>query len=120
MNRRKTPIPFPNTGRQIRYYRQLRGYTASQLAQFVDIDNKYLSNLESGHQMPGIKILQRLSVILNVSIEQLLGCESEKTRNAELKQQLKEDIESYSDNEVELLHNLMCDIIPHTRKFKEY
>jgi len=51
---RKTPIPFPETGKRIRLYRQLRGYSAAELAQYIDIDSKYLSSLESGHQMPSI------------------------------------------------------------------
>lgn len=123
MNRRKTPIPFPDTGKQIRYYRQLRGYTAAQLAQYIEIDGKYLSNLEAGHQMPGIKILQRLAVVLNVSIEQLLNCQPPSTYNNDdtsLRSQIIEDISKYSDNELEMLHIVMCEIIPRVRKFKEY
>lgn len=123
MNRRKSPLPFPDTGKQIRYYRQLRGYTATQLAQYVEIDSKYMSNLESGHQMPGIKILQRLSVVLNVSIEQLLNCvpaNSSNDDNTSLRSQIIDDISKYSDNELEMLHNIMCEIIPRVRKFKEY
>lgn len=123
MNRRKSPIPFPDTGKQIRYYRQLRGYTATQLAQYVEIDSKYLSNLEAGHQMPGIKILQRLSVVLNVSIEQLLNyapANSSNDDNTSLRSQIIDDISKYSDNELEMLHNIMCEIIPRVRKFKEY
>lgn len=123
MNRRKTPIPFPDTGKQIRYYRQLRGYSAAQLAQYIEIDSKYLSNLESGHQMPGFKILQRLSIVLNVSIEQLLSCQSQDdpaADSASLRNQIIADISKYSDNEIEILHSIMCEIIPRVRKFKEY
>lgn len=123
MNRRKSPIPFPNTGKQIRHYRQLRGYSVAQLAQYIEIDSKYLSNLEAGHQMPGIKILQRLSVVLNVSIEQLLNCQPQNESNNDdtsLRSQIIADISKYSDNELEMLHSIMCEIIPRVRKFRAY
>ena len=73
--------------------------------------------------MPGIKILQRLSVVLNVSIEQLLHCvpaNSSNDDNTSLRSQIIDDISKYSDNELEMLHNIICGIIPRVSKFKEY
>lgn len=121
MQRRKTPIPFPDTGKQIRYYHQLRGYSTNDLAQLINIDSKYLSSLESGHQMPSLKILYRLSVVLNVPIEALIMENHDKVIGSDdFRARLIQDLTRYSDDELEILHRLMCDIIPRMRKFKEY
>ena len=117
---RKTPIPFPETGKRIRLYRQLRRYSAAELAQYIDIDSKYLSSLESGHQMPSIKILYRLSILLNVPIENLLCEPPETIQSKPIKSQLLQDIERYTDEELKIVQHLMCDVVPHTRKFKEF
>ena len=103
MAHRKTPIPFPETGKRIRLYRQLRGYSAAELAQYIDIDSKYLSSLESGHQMPSIKILYRLSILLNVPIENLLCEPPETIQSKPIKSQLLQDIERYTDEELKIV-----------------
>lgn len=96
---RKSPISFLKAGQKIRYYRQFRGCTAARLAQIIDIDSKYLSSLESGCQMPGIKILYRLSVS-----ENLITSTPEEVQNQQLKDQIARDINRYTIDELELLH----------------
>lgn len=116
MGRRKTPLPFPETGRLIRKYRLLRGYSVIQLSEMVSIEAAYLSNLESGAQMPGIRVLHGLSVSLNVPIERLLLPESDIATDTDYKTQLIRDIERLSPEEAKLVHDLLYHCLPHMRK----
>lgn len=120
MGKRKTPVPFPRSGSLIRKYRNQHNYSIAQLAQLIDIDPKYLSNLETGHQMASIKVLYRLAVILNVSIENLLVEETTAEQNPQRRDIIIQDLDGMNDEELMLVHQFICQIVPFTRKFKEY
>ncbi len=115
--RRKTPIPFPDCGRLMRKYRLQRGFTIRALAEMVDINEKHLSGLESGHQMPTIKTLYRISVKLNVPLEKLLVDMQPEEQNPDAKEQILNSLDSMTNEELELVYSFICKVIPLTRKF---
>ena len=120
MRRRKTPLPFPDSGHLIKKYRKLRNYTIAELATHIEIDPKYLSTLESGHQMASTKVLFRLSIILNVDIKSLLIDDINFPTSNEYKSLIEKDLQTLSENELQLLYNFTHHVLPFTRHFKEY
>jgi XRE family transcriptional regulator of biofilm formation len=58
-------------GPKIREYRKQKGYTLARLAEEAGIAKSYLSNLERDKQdNPSIQILDRISKILDIGIEE--------------------------------------------------
>ena len=119
MGIRKTPLPFPECGRQIRKYRKQRNYSVLHVAELIGMDDKYLANIEACRQMPSIKILQRIAILFNVPIEYLLYPHPE-DENEEEKAQLKAQIEGLTRDEIEIVSKFIYDMLPLLRKFKEY
>ncbi len=73
MAKRKTPLSFPEFGRHLKYFRELRGYTQEELAEMVGMSPNYYGSIERGKQMPTVRYLYRLSCALCVSMECLLA-----------------------------------------------
>ena len=59
-------------GRRIRAFRKLKGFTQEQLARRLGISISALGEVERGNKMPSIEMLKRLSVILNVTIAEMM------------------------------------------------
>ncbi|MCR5308867.1 MAG: helix-turn-helix domain-containing protein [Bacilli bacterium] len=58
-------------GMRVRYLRQRKGMSIEDLALECNINRNYLSDLERGTRNPSIDIISRISVGLNVSLEEL-------------------------------------------------
>jgi transcriptional regulator with XRE-family HTH domain len=50
-------------GKNIRYYRKLRGMTQEQLALEVEMERSYVSDLERGARNPSVRALGRLGML---------------------------------------------------------
>lgn len=72
MGRRKNELDFPESGNLIRHYRKLQGLSIKELAALIDINKKYLSNLECGNQQMSMAKFYRVSQVLGVPMERLL------------------------------------------------
>lgn len=120
MSRRKTQLPFPESGKLIKKYRQARGYSTRELAELANMDYKYLSSVESCGQMAGIRYLYNLAARLNVPIERLLVPSNDTVQNEDVKSRLIADLDQLSDDEIVLLSKLLYQCLPYTRSIKEY
>ena len=61
-----------NIGLNVKYYRQHMHLTQSALAEKINMDVRYLSDIERGNKNITIKTLYKLSGSLNVNPEDLL------------------------------------------------
>ncbi|MBR59194.1 MAG: DNA-binding protein [Myxococcales bacterium] len=62
-----------NLAGNLRYLRQARGLTQARLAAQSDVPRSTLANVEAGGGNPTLAVLARLSLALQVSIEELLS-----------------------------------------------
>ena len=69
-------------GKRIREIRQNHKYTQSQLAELLGIDDKHLSRVELGKNMPNPAVLDKIAEIFNVEIKDLF--EFSHLQNAEI------------------------------------
>lgn len=60
-----------NIGEKIKFYRKKRGLSQEKLAEFVDMEMKSLSRIESGHNYPQCENLVAIAAVLNVAPWQL-------------------------------------------------
>jgi len=87
-----------------------KGLKQKELAQLLNVSSKTVSNYELGFRDPDIKMLIKISQILNVTIDYLVGLE-QKT----LIEQIKDRIQSLQKEE---LANLLSDYIEFIAKIK--
>lgn len=62
-----------NCGTRLKDARRRKGYTQEKLSELVDVDTKYISALENNHRSMSIELAERLSKVLAVRTEFLLG-----------------------------------------------
>ena len=58
-------------GMRIKYLRKQNKWSQEDLALEAGINTKYLSDLERGMRNPTLKILEKISIALNISISEL-------------------------------------------------
>ena len=59
-------------GKNLRYYRLLRGLTMAQLASLTDVSQMSISNYEKGKRRPSMDILKKLTLALDIRLVDLL------------------------------------------------
>lgn len=58
-------------GMRIRYLRQQNKWSQEDLALNANINKNYICDLENGRRNPSLDILERISIALNISLEEL-------------------------------------------------
>lgn len=60
-------------GRHLRELRLARGLTQQQLAELIDSNHPFISNMERGLTLPGLAMLLRLGIALECDISELVA-----------------------------------------------
>lgn len=71
-------------GANIKSARTLVGFTQSELAETLDLENVTISRIETGAQMPSIERLDEISKVLKVSLTALLADTSRSSAMADM------------------------------------
>lgn len=58
-------------GMRVRYLREQKGMTLEELSFESNVNKNYLSDLERGNRNPTVKLLERIALALDVSLETL-------------------------------------------------
>ena len=90
-------------GKRIREIRQIRRYTQAQLAELLGIDDKHLSRIELGKNMPNPSVLEKISVVFNIEIKDLFEFSHLKS-SEDIKRTLLTTIENMSDEQLILTY----------------
>lgn len=53
-------------GKNLKYYRYQKNYSQEKLAEIVNIDSRYLSDLENGKYSPSFNKIERLAEVLEI------------------------------------------------------
>ena len=59
-------------GKNIRYYREKKGYSQEQLAQLLFVTRQTVSNYETGRSRPDVKTLVKLAGLLDIDVTDLI------------------------------------------------
>ncbi|GIM29863.1 hypothetical protein CPJCM30710_25290 [Clostridium polyendosporum] len=57
---------------RIKETRKTVGITQQELAQKVGATREYISNIENNHKKPSLDLLERIALVLNTSIKDLI------------------------------------------------
>lgn len=66
-------------GNNVRSYRKLRDLSQEQLAEKLDISVKHLSTMETGKVFASAELIEKIAVVLNVSVSSLFYTVEEKS-----------------------------------------
>lgn len=58
-------------GLKVKYYRQMRGLTQAMLSEKIDMDIRYISEIERGRKNITLKTLYKLSIALGIQPQDL-------------------------------------------------
>ena len=97
-------------GKRVREYRQKYGMTQFELAEKLGIDDKHLSRIELGKNMPQAAIIAKLSEVFNVE-PKILFKFSHLAPIDEVKQDLLKRIESMNDEQVVLTYKYVKNFV---------
>ena len=59
-------------GKNIRYYREKKGYSQEQLAQLLFVTRQTVSNYETGRSRPDVETLVKLAGLLDIDVTDLI------------------------------------------------
>lgn len=62
--------------KRVRAFRKLKGYTQAQLAELLGISLAVLGSIERGTRKPDAKILEQISAVLGIHLEELQATNS--------------------------------------------
>lgn len=97
-------------GKRVREYRQKYGMTQFELAEKLGIDDKHLSRIELGKNMPQAAIIAKLSEVFNVE-PKILFVFSHHAPIDEVRQDLLKRIESMNDEQVVLTYKYVKNFV---------
>lgn len=93
MCKKEDKYDFRAFGLAIKEARKNRGLTREQVKALIEIDSRYLTNIENKDQHPSLQVLYDLVSLLNVSVD-----ESFLPANALVKSTRRRQIEKQMDN----------------------
>ncbi len=67
-----------NIKEQISFLRKQKGITQEELAKALGVTNQAVSKWEAGQNYPDIQLLPEMAKLFEVSVDELIGCNSEK------------------------------------------
>jgi transcriptional regulator with XRE-family HTH domain len=73
---RQADLPVIEIGTKIRFTRRLRSLTLKEVAAATGCSESLLSKIENGHASPSLKMLQRLTHALGLTVGQLFAQEA--------------------------------------------
>lgn len=73
MNMSKITLEYTKKifGRNLKYYRFVKKMTQQQLAEIIDCDTTYISDMERGAKSASFATLTKLANVLNIKVSQL-------------------------------------------------
>ena len=93
-------------GARIKELRKERNLTQEQFAELLNIDFRSLSHIECGDTFPS-KNLAEIASAFHMSISELLNFEHHKYTIAEMKEQIRQNLDYISDKEIITIFRLI-------------
>ena len=87
--------------RNLKYYRKKKGLTQEQLAELVNCNPKYISEIESRNKFPSAEVIDALALALEVPVSQLFADEGSPENTAAF------DPQQFTQELVSGLHQLI-------------
>ncbi|HGA4653293.1 TPA: helix-turn-helix domain-containing protein [Streptococcus pyogenes] len=109
MRKKEDKYDFRAFGLAIKKARLKRGLTREQVGALIEIDPRYLTNIENKGQHPSIQVLYDLVSLLHVSVDEFFLPANNLVKSTR-RLQIEKYMDSFTDKELSLMESLASGI----------
>lgn len=114
MRKKEDKYDFRALGFAIKEARKKRGLTREQVGAMIEIDPRYLTNIENKGQHPSLQVLYDLVSLLNVSIDEFF-LPTDNMIKSSRRRQLEEKINQLTDTDLVIMESVIDGIMKYKR-----
>ena len=114
MRKKEDKYDFRAFGLAIKEARKKQGLTREQVGAMIEIDPRYLTNIENKGQHPSLQVLYVLVSLLNVSVDEFF-LPSDSLAKSSKRRQLESKIDNFTDADLVIMESVADGIV----KYKE-
>ena len=114
MRKKEDKYDFRAFGLAIKEARKKQGLTREQVGAMIEIDPRYLTNIENKGQNPSLQVLYDLVSLLNVSVDEFF-LSSDSLAKSSRRRQLESKIDNFTDADLVIMESVADGIV----KYKE-
>ena len=114
MRKKEDKYDFRALGFAIKEARKKRGLTREQVGAMIEIDPRYLNNIENKGQHPSLQVLYDLVSLLNVSVDEFF-LPTDNMIKSSRRRQLEEKINQLTDTDLVIMESVIDGIMKYKR-----
>ena len=114
MRKKEDKYDFKAFGLAIKEARKKRGLTREQVGAMIEIDPRYLTNIENKGQHPSLQVLYDLVSLLNVSVDEFF-LPTDNMIKSSRRRQLEEKINQLTDTDLVIMESVIDGIMKYKR-----
>ena len=114
MRKKEDKYDFRAFGLAIKEARKKQGLTREQVGAMIEIDPRYLTNIENKGQHPSLQVLYDLVSLLNVSVDEFF-LSSDSLAKSSKRRQFESKIDNFTDADLVIMESVADGIV----KYKE-
>ena len=114
MRKKEDKYDFRALGFAIKEARKKRGLTREQVGAMIEIDPRYLTNIENKVQHPSLQVLYDLVSLLNVSVDEFF-LPTDNMIKSSRRRQLEEKINQLTDTDLVIMESVIDGIMKYKR-----
>ena len=110
MRKKEDKYDFRAFGLAIKKARMKKGLTREQVGAMIEIDPRYLTNIENKGQHPSLQVLYDLVSLLNVSVDEFF-LSSDSLAKSSRRRQLESKIDNFTDADLVIMESVADGIV---------
>lgn len=114
MRKKEDKYDFRALSFAIKEARKKRGLTREQVGAMIEIDPRYLTNIENKGQHPSLQVLYDLVSLLNVSVDEFF-LPTDNMIKSSRRRQLEEKINQLTDTDLVIMESVIDGIMKYKR-----
>ncbi|MDO4677722.1 MAG: helix-turn-helix domain-containing protein [Blautia sp.] len=114
MRKKEDKYDFRAFGLAIKEARKKQGLTREQVGAMIEIDPRYLTNIENKGQHPSLQVLYDLVSLLNVSVDEFF-LPTDNMIKSSRRRQLEEKINQLTDTDLVIMESVIDGIMKYKR-----
>ena len=109
MRKTEDKYDFRAFGLAIKAARMKQGLTREQVGAKIEIDPRYLTNIENKGQHPSLQVFYDLVTLLNVSVDEIFLPTSDKVKSTR-RRQLEQQLDTFDDKDMVVMESVAAGI----------
>ena len=110
MRKKEDKYDFRAFGLAIKEARKKQKLTREQVGAMIEIDPRYLTNIENKGQHPSLQVFYDLVTLLNVSVDEIFLPTSDKVKSTR-RRQLEQQLDTFDDKDMVVMESVAAGII---------